>query len=169
MRSQTPKPHLCSAPARSDPVLALTGLRDGQNLGLTGFGASAHLVLKMVRYRYPHSRTFVFARAEAERALALELGAEWAGDTSAEAPVRLHAIIDTTPAWTPVVEALKNLEPGGRLVINTIGRESGSACPSSPELSGSPLEREGDQECCQCHSRRRSRVPPTGRRDSHQA
>jgi len=31
--------------------LRLTGLQDGQNLGLTGFGASAHLVLKMVRYR----------------------------------------------------------------------------------------------------------------------
>ena len=53
--------------------LRLTGLKDGQNLGLTGFGASAHLVLKMVRHRYPHSRVFVFARAEAERAFAREL------------------------------------------------------------------------------------------------
>jgi alcohol dehydrogenase, propanol-preferring len=103
--------------------LRLAGLRDGQNLGLTGFGASAHLVLKMVQHRYPHSRTFVFARAEAERAFARELGAEWAGDTMAEAPARLHSIIDTTPAWTPIVEALKNLEPGGRLVINAIRKE----------------------------------------------
>ncbi|MDO9547348.1 MAG: alcohol dehydrogenase catalytic domain-containing protein, partial [Candidatus Marinimicrobia bacterium] len=30
--------------------LRLCNLRDGQRLGLTGFGASAHLVLKMVRY-----------------------------------------------------------------------------------------------------------------------
>ena len=28
--------------------LRLTGLKDGQNIGLTGFGASGHLVLKMV-------------------------------------------------------------------------------------------------------------------------
>ncbi len=103
--------------------LRLTGLRDGQHLGLTGFGASAHLVLKMVRHRYPHSRVFVFARAEAERAFARELGATWAGDTADLAPERLHAIIDTTPAWTPIVEALKNLEPGGRLVINAIRKE----------------------------------------------
>jgi alcohol dehydrogenase, propanol-preferring len=103
--------------------LRLTGLRDGQDLGLTGFGASAHLVLKMVRHRYPHSRVFVFARAEAERAFARELGATWAGDTADLAPERLHAIIDTTPAWTPIVEALKNLEPGGRLVINAIRKE----------------------------------------------
>jgi propanol-preferring alcohol dehydrogenase len=77
----------------------------------------------MVRHRYPDSQTFVFARAEAERAFALELGAAWAGDTTAEAPAKLHAIIDTTPAWTPIVEALRNLEPGGRLVINAIRKE----------------------------------------------
>jgi len=28
------------------------------------------------------------------------------------APKPLHAIIDTTPAWNPVVEALANLTPG---------------------------------------------------------
>ncbi len=77
----------------------------------------------MVRHRYPHSRVFVFARAEAERAFARELGAAWAGDTADEAPEKLHSIIDTTPAWTPIVEALKNLEPGGRLVINAIRKE----------------------------------------------
>ncbi len=103
--------------------LRLTGLRDGQNLGLTGFGASAHLVLKMVRYRYPRSRVFVFARAEVERAFARELGAAWAGDTADASPEKLHSIIDTTPAWTPIVEALENLEPGGRLVINAIRKE----------------------------------------------
>lgn len=103
--------------------LRLTGLQDGQNLGLTGFGASGHLVLKMVRHRYPRTRVFVFARAEAERAFALELGAAWAGETADEAPERLHSIIDTTPAWTPIVEALRNLEPGGRLVINAIRKE----------------------------------------------
>lgn len=103
--------------------LRLTGLQDGQNLGLTGFGGSAHLVLKMVRHRYPQSRVFVFARAEAERSFARELGATWTGDTCDESPERLHSIIDTTPAWTPIVEALRNLEPGGRLVINAIRKE----------------------------------------------
>jgi propanol-preferring alcohol dehydrogenase len=37
----------------------------------------------------------------------------------------LHAIIDTTPAWKPVVAALANLRPGGRLVINAIRKEEG--------------------------------------------
>jgi len=103
--------------------LRLTGLKDGQNLGLTGFGASAHLVLKMARHQYPHSKFFVFARSEKERSFARELGAIWAGDPAEESPEKLDCIIDTTPVWRPIVEALKNLEPGGRLVINAIRKE----------------------------------------------
>jgi len=103
--------------------LRLTRLVNGQSLGLTGFGASAHLVLKLVRHRFPETRIFVFARSEAERAFARALGATWAGDTALPAPEPLGAIIDTTPAWTPIVAALGNLEPGGRLVINAIRKE----------------------------------------------
>lgn len=103
--------------------LRLSGLRDGQNLGLTGFGASAHLVLKMARHRYPHSRVYVFSRTAAEQSFALELGAAWAGDTTEGTPEPLHCIIDTTPVWRPIVEALRNLAPGGRLVINAIRKE----------------------------------------------
>ena len=58
-----------------------------------------------------------------ERAFAEELGAVWAGDTTERAPHKLDSIIDTTPAWEPVVEALANLESGGRLVINAIRKE----------------------------------------------
>jgi propanol-preferring alcohol dehydrogenase len=103
--------------------LTLTGLQNGQTLGLTGFGASAHLVLQMAQHRFPETQVFVFARSEAEREFARELGAAWAGSIEAAAPAKLDAIIDTTPAWTPVVEALKNLAPGGRLVINAIRKE----------------------------------------------
>jgi propanol-preferring alcohol dehydrogenase len=103
--------------------LRLTGLGNGDSLGLTGFGGSAHLVLQLARYLYPDSRVFVFARDAPARAFALELGATWAGDTTDRAPVALDAIIDTTPAWRPVVEALANLRAGGRLVINAIRKE----------------------------------------------
>jgi propanol-preferring alcohol dehydrogenase len=101
----------------------LTGLRDGEALGLTGFGASAHLVLKMVRHQFPNTPVHVFARSEEERAFARELGAAWAGDTAEDSPRKLAAIIDTTPAWTPIVEALRNLEPGGKLVVNAIRKD----------------------------------------------
>ena len=103
--------------------LRLANLKDGQNLGLTGFGASAHLVLKMVLHKYPHTSVYVFARSQKEQDFARELGAVWAGNTEDEPPEKLHSIIDTTPAWKPIVEALKNLVSGGRLVINAIRKE----------------------------------------------
>lgn len=103
--------------------LRLAHLFDGEPLGLTGFGASAHLVLQLSRHLYPRSEIFVFARSERERQFALDLGARWAGDTSEKSPQKLTAIIDTTPAWKPVVCALENLAPGARLVINAIRKE----------------------------------------------
>ncbi|MFH1297163.1 MAG: zinc-dependent alcohol dehydrogenase family protein [Bacteroidota bacterium] len=93
------------------------------HLGLTGFGASAHLLLKMVRYLWPEMHVFVFARNKSEQEFALELGAVWAGDTTDTPQEKLDAIIDTTPVWKPVVEAMKHLKPGGRLVINAIRKE----------------------------------------------
>lgn len=103
--------------------LRLADIGDGHSLGLTGFGASAHLVLKMVRHRYPRVGVFVFARSDKERTFAQELGAVWVGDTCDQPPQKLDVIIDTTPAWKPDVEALRHLEPGGRLVINAIRKE----------------------------------------------
>jgi len=103
--------------------LRLTELRDGQSLGLTGFGASGHLVIKMAKYMFPNSNIYVFARSEKEREFSKELGAVWAGNTEDIVPQKLDAIIDTTPVWKPVVEALKNLNTEGRLVINAIRKE----------------------------------------------
>jgi propanol-preferring alcohol dehydrogenase len=103
--------------------LILSGLKDGSNLGFTGFGASAHLVLQIVQYMFPNTKAYVFARSEEERLFAYELGAYWTGNTTDKAPDKLECIIDTTPVWKPVIEALGNLEPGGRLVINAIRKE----------------------------------------------
>ena len=104
--------------------LSLAQLDSGGALGLTGFGASAHLVLKLVRHQYPDLPVYVFARSENEQHFALELGATWAGGTEDTAPELMEAIIDTTSAWRPVVAAMRQLEPGGRLVINAIRKEN---------------------------------------------
>lgn len=117
-------PLLCAG-AIGYRALRLANVKDGDNIGLTGFGASAHLVLKIVQHQYPHTKTFVFSRTESELTFSKNLGAVWAGGMEEETPAKLHAIIDTTPAWGPVKEALKNLEPGGRLVINAIRKEEG--------------------------------------------
>jgi propanol-preferring alcohol dehydrogenase len=115
-------PLLCAG-AVGYRALRLTGLENGEVLGLTGFGGSGHLVLQMARYLFPDSRLFVFARSDRERRFALELGADWSGDTDETPPEPPRAIIDTTPVWKPVIAALECLQPGGRLVINAIRKE----------------------------------------------
>lgn len=103
--------------------MRLANIHDGQSLGLTGFGGSNHLVLKMAKHMYPHTDIFVFTRNPEEQEFARSLGAAWAGGIEATAPQKLNAIIDTTPVWKPIVEALRNLDNGGRLVVNAIRKE----------------------------------------------
>lgn len=104
--------------------LKLGNVQNGMKIGFSGFGASAHLVLKAAQHLFPSSPLYVFTRNEKERIFARELGATWVGDFENEPPEKLHLIIDTTPAWKPVVLSLRHLEKGGRLVINAIRKES---------------------------------------------
>jgi alcohol dehydrogenase, propanol-preferring len=104
--------------------LKLAQLQDHQNLGLAGFGASAHIVLQLAKFLYPNAKIFVFSRSPSEREFAFELGAQWAGSFEETPPEKLQAVIDTTPVWLPVITALEYLSPGGRLVINAIRKET---------------------------------------------
>jgi len=117
-------PLLCAG-AIGYRALKLTKLQNGQVLGLFGFGASAHIVIQIVKHKYANSRVFVFTRAgqEKHQQLAGKLGADWVGATGDSPPAKLNCAIDFTPAWKPVVEALRVLEKGGRLVINAIRKE----------------------------------------------
>ncbi len=116
-------PFLCAG-AIGFRSLQLANMKNGCNLGLTGFGASAHLVLKMIQYIFPDCKVFVFARNLKQQKFALDLGAFWAGGIQETAPEKMHGIIDTTPAWQPVISALENLHSGGRLIINAIRKET---------------------------------------------
>ncbi|MGB8983225.1 MAG: zinc-dependent alcohol dehydrogenase family protein [Anaerolineales bacterium] len=115
-------PLLCAG-AVGYRALKLSNLQDGQSLGLMGFGGSNHVVLKTTKYQFPNSQILVFSRNPQEREFALSLGADWAGAIDEVPPEGLDALIDTTPAWGPDLEALKRLKPGGRLVINAIRKE----------------------------------------------
>jgi propanol-preferring alcohol dehydrogenase len=122
MSDSAAAPLLCAG-AIGYRSIRLAGVTGGGVLGLTGFGASAHLVLKMVRHRFPDLRVQVTTRSAPERRFALELGAVWAGEIGENPPAPADWIIDTTPAWKPVVESLRMLRPGGRLVVNAIRKE----------------------------------------------
>ena len=103
-------------------ALKLSGMEDGKVLGLYGFGASAHIVIQIAKYKYPNGKVFVFTRPKQKehQNLARKLGADWIGATKDTPPVKLDCAIDSTPVGVPVREALRNLEKGGRVVINAI-------------------------------------------------
>lgn len=115
-------PLLCAG-AVGYRALKLTGIQDGDSLGLFGFGASNHLVLKTARFLYPNSPILVFSRNPEERGLASQLGAAWTGAIDDVPPQKLRAAVDATPVWRPIVRALSHLEPGGRLMMNAIRKE----------------------------------------------
>ncbi len=93
----------------------LAGIRPGENLGLYGFGASAHLVIQLARHQ--KCNVFVFTRSEAHRAHARELGAVWTGRAEDTPPEPLHAAIIFAPAGSLVREALRVLRKGGTLAL----------------------------------------------------
>jgi alcohol dehydrogenase, propanol-preferring len=95
-------------------ALRLAG--EGERLGLYGFGASAHIVCQVARHQ--GRRVFAFTRAEdtEAQALALEVGAEWAGDSLGAPPVELDAAIIFAPAGELVPVALKATAKGATVV-----------------------------------------------------
>lgn len=107
-------------------ALRLSGMEDNQVLGLYGFGASAHIVIQIAKYKFPNCRVFVFTRPgqKEHQDLAKRLGADWVGATGDIPPEKLDCAIDFTPVGVPVREALRVLEKGGRLVINAIRKET---------------------------------------------
>jgi alcohol dehydrogenase, propanol-preferring len=95
---------------------ALRMAGDAERLGLYGFGASAHIVAQVARHE--GRRVFAFTRADDETAqsLALELGAEWAGDSAGPAPEELDAAILFAPAGELVPAALQASAKGAVVV-----------------------------------------------------
>jgi alcohol dehydrogenase, propanol-preferring len=100
--------------------IRLADIADGETIAIFGFGASAHLVIQMLRYRYPNSRVLVFTRGRDHQDFSRQLGASWAGDIGQTPPAKADKAFDFTPIGEAVKEALAVLERGGRLVINAI-------------------------------------------------
>lgn len=99
-------------------ALKLSCLKRGGMLAVYGFGASAHLVIQVAKHI--GAKVQVFTRSEEHRALALKLGASWAGGSEDIPPANSDAAIVFAPIGNLVVTALKNLKKGGRVAIADI-------------------------------------------------
>ena len=89
---------------------------EGRNLGLYGFGASAHILAQIARSE--GRRVFAFVRpgdTEARR-FATELGATWAGGSDELPPEPLDAAILFAPVGALVPTALAATRKAGRVI-----------------------------------------------------
>lgn len=105
-------------------ALRLADITDGQVIGLFGFGACAHIIIQVIKYKFPNSPVFVFTKTGHHANLAKELGADWTGRSGDKPPALLNKAMDFTPVGECVRDALAVLDAGGRLVINAIRKET---------------------------------------------
>jgi propanol-preferring alcohol dehydrogenase len=105
-------------------TLRLAQVTDGQTIGLYGFGASAHIVIQIIKHKFPSSPVFVFTKTHEHAKLAESLGAAWTGRSGDSPPAKLNRAMDFTPVGECVRDALAALDRGGRLIINAIRKET---------------------------------------------
>lgn len=96
----------------------LADVEPGERVGLVGFGASAHLVIQVLRHW--ECAVYAFTRSAGHRQLARRLGAEWVGGAEDAPGVALDRAIIFAPAGHLVPTMLAKLRPGGTLALNAI-------------------------------------------------
>jgi propanol-preferring alcohol dehydrogenase len=95
-------------------ALRLAG--DAHRIGLYGFGAAAHLLAQVARWQGREVFAFVRPGDEQARQHALELGCQWAGDSTSAPPQPLDAALLFAPVGALVPAALRAVRKGGVVV-----------------------------------------------------
>src|SRR5579863_1669670 len=89
---------------------------DGENLGLYGFGAAAHIIAQVARAQGRRVFAFTSPGDQATQDFARRLGAVWAGGSDEKPPERLDAAIIYAPVGPLVPLALAAVKKGGTVV-----------------------------------------------------
>ncbi|MEJ2532158.1 MAG: zinc-dependent alcohol dehydrogenase family protein [Halioglobus sp.] len=91
-------------------------VEESETIGFYGFGAAAHILIQVARYRGQAVYAFTREGDTEAQAFARTLGAAWAGDSLQETPVPLDGAIIFAPAGELVPAALRAVRKGGRVV-----------------------------------------------------
>jgi propanol-preferring alcohol dehydrogenase len=99
-------------------ALRVAEVQKNERVGLFGFGASAHLAIRVLQAW--NCEVYVSTRGESHRKLAESLGATWVGEERDKPPVELDRAITFAPSGDVVLAALSSLRKGGVVAINAI-------------------------------------------------
>lgn len=91
-----------------------------KHIGLYGFGAAAHILAQICRWQGREVYAFTRSGDKPAQALALSLGARWAGGSDEMPPEPLDAAIIFAPVGALVPRALAAVRKGGRVVCGGI-------------------------------------------------
>ena len=139
--------------------LRVAGVEPGERVGLFGFGASAHLAIAVLHAW--KCEVYVSTRGKSHRELAASLGATWVGSETDKPPVELDRAVTFAPSGDVVIAALASLRKGGVVAINAIHLDRIPQFDYDTSAMGrAPVAQRGQHD-----SRRRARLPRTGRAD----
>jgi len=102
---------------------------DGKAIGLYGFGAAAHILAQVCRWKQQEVYAFVRPGDEEGKRFALEMGAVWAGSSDNVPPKPLDAAILFAAAGELVPKALAAVRKGGTVVCGGIHMSDIPAMP----------------------------------------
>ena len=102
---------------------------DARRIGLYGFGAAAHIVAQVARFEGREVFAFTSPGDREAQALALELGAAWAGSSLEKPPAPLDAAILFAPVGALVPLALQAVREGGSVICGGIHMSDVPAFP----------------------------------------
>lgn len=98
--------------------LRVAEVRQGQRVGLFGFGSSAQLMIKVLKAW--DCLVYVSTRDAPHQKIARELGAEWVGGATDSPTKPLDSAITFAPSGDVVLAALRSVAKGGLVAINAI-------------------------------------------------
>jgi propanol-preferring alcohol dehydrogenase len=104
--------------------LRVAGVDRGERVGLFGFGASAHLAIRVLQAW--KCEVYVSTRGESHRKLATELGATWVGAEDEKPPVELDRAITFAPSGDVVIAALASLRKAKSYLVPVGKSEPGA-------------------------------------------
>lgn len=94
--------------------------RNAKNIGIYGFGASAHIITQIAVAQGKNIYAFTREGDEASQSFALKMGACWAGFSNQTPPAKLDAAIIFAASGELIPKALKDVDKAGEVICGGI-------------------------------------------------
>jgi propanol-preferring alcohol dehydrogenase len=110
---------------------SLLAAGDSRVIGIYGFGAAAHIITQVCRWQGREVLAYTRPGDDQAQEFARQLGAAWAGGSDESPPIPMDAAVIFAPVGSLVIDALRNVKKGGRVICGGIHMSDIPAFPYS--------------------------------------